>query len=182
MIFPLKLLVSVFFILSLLIIGLTPLSSKRVEYLTIYEVKSQVLDSDFNSTLLVQSQSFYRFTKKAQSELLDNFTFETDVYLVGVGVMGCASGNQNFELHISPSNLTIDWVGEMDNWGNSWFDVVGGHYFYLRIDSGHGQASDFQFLPYGYGFFIPKGQVIEFGLWSPKAGHGGMFTVYYIEG
>lgn len=173
------LLLVVAFLSSSLLIMMHVLSLPNGEtFVFINQPLPQTLESNSNSTMPIHSRSFYRYTKDP-SGLNGFFTFETDVYLIGMMATGCASRDQNFEVYIAPYNMTVEWVGEVDENGNDWYDWVGGVYFYLRVE--YGKASDFQMLPHGYGFFVPEGEEVGHGLWSLELGSGGQFTVYYVE-
>lgn len=146
-----------------------------------FAIPTEFIPREFlnESISLVRTKTFFRFSKVVGSNYVGNWTFETDVYLIGVTATSCASTPQKYEVSILPYDQDKpEIVSEYDENGNAWFN--GRVYFYLRIDTSVGKVNDRFFLPYGLGVFVPKGEPIHFGLWGSAYGQGGSFTLYYI--
>jgi len=159
------------------VLNITSMSNIQKQF-DIYKIPQQITFSS-NSTKEVYGKSFYRFTTiLASLSNVGNTTFDMDVWLIGLSVRACGSMEQNYELLISGEFVQ---VAVDENWIGVFKDYVGKAYFASLIDTMKGKLQDVQFLPQDYGFYIPKGEMVYFTMWSPKLGNGGLFTLYWVE-
>lgn len=136
-----------------------------------------------NLTSEICTRSFYRFTEKTDGgDAISKspIEFDRDIYLVGVSSIACLHAPQDYYVIIS-EKIQAKFVEEKDKYGNAPYDVIGKIFFFGRLNTKSGILSIEQFLPNGYGFFIPKGYTIYLTLSSIESGHGGMVSIYFVQ-
>jgi len=137
-----------------------------------------------NSTVELKTRAFFRYTKTAYaSNYVGNTSFTTDVYLVGASLVACTSKDQTFELCVrsGPPTAEVTFIETPNESGTGMFNFETKVYFWMRVDTPRGVLVHNNFLPFGYGILIPKGESVHFSMFAREVGTGGSVTLYYLE-